>query len=155
MDTENWKVTKRNNKVVKYDKEKIINAVKQAMLEVGVNDTDKKSKLIANRVEEKMKKDYYDNNKIPTVNHIQDLVEYTLMESNFNKTAKAYILYRDKRKVNRIKDNKEYKRLTDDFISDYKHKPNPFPTELGEFIFYRTYSRWLEDEERRKISPKS
>ena len=39
--------------------------------------------------------------------------------------------------------------LTDDFIRKYDNLKPPF-TELGEFVYYRTYSRWLEDEGRRE-----
>ena len=39
--------------------------------------------------------------------------------------------------------------LTDRFMENYKDKKPPM-TELGEFVYYRTYSRWLEDEGRRE-----
>jgi len=145
-----WTVIKRNGNIVKYDSSKIVNAIKQAMLEIGVSNAEQKSRKVTEKVEAKLELDYYNNDEIPNVDDIQDLVEYSLMEEDYNKTAKAYILYRDKRNESRNKDRREYKRLTDDFISKYKHQTNPFPTELGEFIFYRTYSRWLDTEQRRE-----
>lgn len=39
--------------------------------------------------------------------------------------------------------------LTDEFIARYKDVNPPF-TELGEFVYYRTYSRWIPDEGRRE-----
>lgn len=39
--------------------------------------------------------------------------------------------------------------LTDEFIAGYESKKPPF-NELGEFVFYRTYSRWLPDQQRRE-----
>ncbi len=39
--------------------------------------------------------------------------------------------------------------LSDEFISRYKHRPNPMK-QLGNFVYYRTYSRWLPDEKRRE-----
>lgn len=39
--------------------------------------------------------------------------------------------------------------LSDKFLSQYKDKKPPF-TELGEFVYYRTYSRWLEEKKRRE-----
>jgi len=40
--------------------------------------------------------------------------------------------------------------LTDTFISKYKHIPAPM-TPLGSFVYYRTYSRWLPELERREF----
>ncbi len=39
--------------------------------------------------------------------------------------------------------------LSDDFISKYKHMTNPMQ-QLGSFVYYRTYSRWLQEENRRE-----
>lgn len=39
--------------------------------------------------------------------------------------------------------------LTDEFIEPYKHRPSPMGP-LGNFVYYRTYSRWLPDENRRE-----
>nr|WP_204402465.1 ribonucleoside-triphosphate reductase, adenosylcobalamin-dependent [Alkaliphilus hydrothermalis] len=39
--------------------------------------------------------------------------------------------------------------LTDEFINKYKHKPSPMK-QLGEFVYYRTYSRWVPEEGRRE-----
>lgn len=40
--------------------------------------------------------------------------------------------------------------LSTEFVMDYVEK-NPKPlTELGEFVYYRTYSRWLDDKGRRE-----
>lgn len=43
----------------------------------------------------------------------------------------------------------EYRLLDDEFFEPYRHKRPPF-NELGEFVYYRTYSRWLPDEKRRE-----
>ena len=39
--------------------------------------------------------------------------------------------------------------LTDEFISRYKHLPSPMK-QLGNFVYYRTYSRWLPEQNRRE-----
>jgi ribonucleoside-diphosphate reductase alpha chain/ribonucleoside-triphosphate reductase len=86
-----------------------------------------------------------------SVNRIQDTVEEKLMESNRKDVAKKYILYRyerDKSRENRRK-NITTRILSDDFISKYKHMPNPMK-QLGSFVYYRTYSRWLPEENRRE-----
>ena len=40
--------------------------------------------------------------------------------------------------------------LTNEFLRPYKEKANPFPNPLGEFVYYRTYSRYLAEEGRRE-----
>ena len=39
--------------------------------------------------------------------------------------------------------------LTDEFISKYKHQLSPL-NQLGNFVYYRTYSRWLSEQGRRE-----
>jgi len=70
------------------------------------------------------------------------------MSSDRKDVAKKYILFREYKNKNR-NDNKNYKLLDDNFITNYKHKPCPMK-QLGEFVYYRTYSRYLPKEERRE-----
>ncbi len=99
----------------------------------------------------KNKKDLQQTSKESvTVNDIQEQVETELMNSERKDVAKLYILYRKQRDELREIPKKNHKLLTDDFISQYKHLPNPFPTQLGQFVYYRTYSRWLPLEKRRE-----
>ena len=72
------------------------------------------------------------------------------MSAGFMLAARAYIIYRSKRHKTRALRESSESLLTNEFLSKYKHKPNPFPTELGEFVYYRTYSRWLPEEQRRE-----
>ena len=141
-------VVKRNGEKVKYDAKKIVNAINSAILDVRGD----KDKTIADealsRVELYLSENYKDG-EVPTVEDIQDLVEDSLIEIGYLDIAKEYIIYRNNRSKTR-KNRKENWLLTDEFLSKYKHQPNPFPTELGEFIYYRTYSRWLSDEQRRE-----
>lgn len=41
--------------------------------------------------------------------------------------------------------------LTNEFIERYSKMDNPFPTSVGEFTYYRTYSFFLDDEKRREM----
>ena len=134
-------VIKRNGSKVKFNKNKILRAMENAFNEVDSVSEDLLAYL-TDQVIEKI------DTKEPTVEQIQDVVEKVLMENDFVDVAKRYILYRYKR--NHSRKNKKESIFDDEFISKYKHKPNPFPTELGEFIYYRTYSRWLPEEERRE-----
>ncbi|MEM2121115.1 MAG: adenosylcobalamin-dependent ribonucleoside-diphosphate reductase [Candidatus Woesearchaeota archaeon] len=97
------KVQKRDGRIVDFDKNKIINAVWKAAKSVGYDD-----KNIAIEVgEEVVKKlnEKFDGKKIPTVEEIQDIVEAVLIEKNYSKIAKDYILYRNKRQ--KIREFKE------------------------------------------------
>ncbi|MEL9998624.1 MAG: adenosylcobalamin-dependent ribonucleoside-diphosphate reductase [Thermoplasmata archaeon] len=90
-------VRKRSGDFVLYSREKIISAVKKALKETSeVEDINSESEKIGEIVEKKLIKRF--EKEIPGVEDIQDIVEETLMENGLVKTAKAYILYRQKRK---------------------------------------------------------
>lgn len=87
-------VIKRNGKKVKFDKEKIINAIEKAFLEVDGKVIDKshqKAKEIAEYIE--------NQDKNLSVEEIQDVVEDKLMASNRKDVARAYVRYRYKKEV--------------------------------------------------------
>ncbi|MGM0410445.1 MAG: ribonucleoside-triphosphate reductase, adenosylcobalamin-dependent [Bacillota bacterium] len=146
-------VIKRDEREVEYSRSKIEDAIYRAMVESGEEAGREEAKEVSLDVESSLIEKFYSENKVPTVEEIQDLVEEKLMKAAYVSTAKAYILYRNKRQQSRLQrksKDKEQGLLSNDFLSKYKHQPNPFPTELGEFIYYRTYSRWLEEEQRRE-----
>ena len=86
------KVQKRDGRVVDYDRGKIANAVFKALKAAGEGDWAVAGDL-SGEVEARL-----NGQSAPTVEQIQDIVETVLMESGFSKTAKAYILYREKRR---------------------------------------------------------
>jgi ribonucleotide reductase alpha subunit len=142
------RVQKRDNSIVDYDHEKIKTVVRRVAEEVGKKNIPKVVEEVSEKITEQVEFNYFEED-IPHVEELQDLVEETLMKLGYTRMAKAYILYREGRSKTRKK-RKENSLLSDEFLSKYKHKPNPFPTELGEFIYYRTYSRWLPEEQRRE-----
>ena len=144
------KVIKRDGTIQNYNLDKIINAIQKAINDTQTDHTIEKVYELGVQVEDRLKTDFYDNQDIPSVEEVQDIVEEVLIENKLTKVAKQYILYRDKRSRTRETRKESNSILSDEFLSKYKHKPNPFPTELGEFIYYRTYSRWLPTEERRE-----
>lgn len=87
-------VRKRDGRVVPFDKSKIATAIWKAEKAVGGKDRTLAEKL-ADRVVQHLEKKFRD--KIPEVEEIQDIVERVLIESGRARTAKAYILYRQKR----------------------------------------------------------
>ncbi len=105
-------IVKRDGTTVPFDKTKITRAIYKAMLTIkkgSMNDAEK----VADRVVKEIEK----QGKTPTVEQIQDLVERTLMtvkinNQSFNDVAKAYILYREKRRT--IREEKERLGVKDD-----------------------------------------
>ncbi len=88
-------VQKRDGSIVKFDQNKITEAIWKAAQSVGGTDHALAEK-ISNQVATVLEVFFKDKNNIPTVEQIQDFVEKILIESGHAKTAKAYILYREK-----------------------------------------------------------
>ncbi len=84
-------IIKRDGRIVPFDEVKITTAIWKAMRAVGTPDevaAKRLSELIVGLINERFVA------KHPTVEEIQDLVENTLIEAGYTRTAKAYILYR-------------------------------------------------------------
>lgn len=87
-------VIKRDGRVVPFDKTKISDAIFKAALAVGGEDKLMAEEL-ASAVTLFLRKRF--GSKPPAIEEIQDVVEKVLIETGHAKTAKAYILYREKR----------------------------------------------------------
>ena len=87
-------VTKRDGRLVPFDKAKIADAIFKAAQAVGGDDRLLAEEL-ADVVTLLLDKNYDD--RIPEIEDIQDTVEKVLIETGHARTAKAYILYRDRR----------------------------------------------------------
>ncbi len=95
------RIVKRDGKIVKFDPEKIIEAISKAGLSTEEFKAEREKALaekVLQRAEEKI------TARTPNVEQIQDIVEEVLMESSFKKTARAYIKYRQER--SRVRDAK-------------------------------------------------
>lgn len=92
-------IVKRNNQVVAFDKSNIVQAVVKAMKETEKGIDTQLAEFIADDISEQVK--LYKT--IPTVEDVQDEVEYLLMDSDRKDVAKTYILYRDKKEKLRVK----------------------------------------------------
>ncbi len=89
------KIKKRNGKTVAFDDEKIAIAISKAGKATGEFGLEKARGLkdsVLVEAEKRIK------NKIPEIEEIQDIVEEVLLHSEYKKTAKAYILYREQHK---------------------------------------------------------
>ena len=88
------KVTKRDGRTVSFDEFKITNAIFKALSSVNKGNKQLAQKLTDNVVE--LLNERFEE-KVPSVENIQDLVEEVLIQNGFADVAKAYILYRQKR----------------------------------------------------------
>lgn len=108
------KVRKRDGRVVAFEPDKITNAIFKAAQSVGGSDIEMAKRLsdsVARMINEKYQ------NKIPTVENVQDAVEKVLVEDGHYKTAKAYILYREEHK--KMRDVKNLLLNVGDVIDNY------------------------------------
>ncbi len=139
-------IQKRDGTVVPFVFEKICTAIGKAMTATGEG-SEKEAELVANKVYAdvvRISKKY--KNFIPTVEGIQDSVEKELILSEYVHTAKSYILFREKRSKIRAEGLKvpaKVKKLAEDSKKYFRNS-------LGEFVYYRTYSRWIHEEGRRE-----
>lgn len=139
-------VQKRDGVIVPFDMEKIVNAINKAML-ASSEGSMKEAEMVANRVVmELVKITKRHKNFIPTVEGVQNTVEQELMLADYVKTSKNYILYREERarlRAHSIVVPERVKKLADE---SKKYFRNP----LSEFVYYRSYAKWIEEEGRRE-----
>ncbi len=140
------KVQKRDGTITPFEAVKVAGAINKAMIQSGEG-SPKESEIVANQVyAELVRIARKHKNFIPTVEGIQDTVEQELIRADYAKTAKHYILYREQRSKLRQKGihvPPHVKKLAEESKKYFK---NP----LGEFVYYRTYSRWNDAEARRE-----
>lgn len=135
------KVRKRNGSLAEYDSKKIFDAIKKA-------NKDSKDKRMNNssiwrlvsEVEE-----YFEDVKAPSVESIQDTVENLLMKSNWEHTAKSYIIYRSEHAKIRDTHEELMKKMMDITFqsgeeSDYKRSNANIQsdTTMGSMLIYGT-----------------
>jgi len=140
------KIQKRDGAIVPFDLERITNAIYKAMRacnEGSIEDAE----FISNKIYADLVPIYKRfKTFIPTVEGIQDAVEKELILNNYVRTAKAYILYREKRaelRRHRMEVPERVKELSEQSSHYFKNK-------LSEFVYLRSYARWIEEEGRRE-----
>lgn len=141
-------IQKRDGTIVPFDHKRITRAVFRAMQSVKEGDEVHAEKvmhrvlgsLLALRDEKKLKK------FIPHVETIQDIVENELVASGFLRTAKAYIVYRKERSLIREKVGFVPEKVKELVEEGKQYFRNP----LAEFVYYRTYAKWIDGEGRRE-----
>lgn len=145
------KIIKRDGRVVDFDLNKIESAIVKAMMSLGegdVRDAKKLAKLTELELTERFEE------KLPSVEDIQDIVEKVLMRNGFENVAKCYILYRKQHEKMRDVSNTlmDYKNTIDKYLklSDWRVKENSTVTySVGGLILSNsgamTANYWLNE----------
>ena len=123
-------IKKRDGKLVEFDSDKIAQAIANAGKETGEFDEETAVYLSEEVIA------LLGDDGVLTVEDVQDSVERVLMNSEYKETAKAYIIYRDRRKQERKPDI-------------FKRRLNLKPYEYPELIEYKEaiqHSYWLHTE---------
>ena len=133
-------VKKRSGEIQKFDVEKIVTAISKAMFSVDHGNSED-ARNVALHVVENIKIRFVKDgqsgtNLCPSVEEIQDIVEETLMTSQFHDVAKSYILYRQEHANLRRRDI--FKKRTN-------LKPYEYP-ELYEYVKAIRHSYWIHTE---------
>lgn len=130
-------IKKRSGEIVAFDKSKIEYAVRKCFEQVDHDNIEEDAKKIAKKVDKRSVKFLKEHaGFVPTVEEIQDMVEFELMKNWFFEAAKAYILYRQER----VKD-----RSRDIFKTRLTLKPYEYP-ELLEYVDAVRHSYWVHTE---------
>ena len=139
-------VVKRDGTQVSFNYVKIETAIKNAMLETKTGIDEKLARDIALAIEKQVEK----STRTVNVEDLQDLVEDFLMASDRKDAAKKFIIYRYERdKTRDARKRRDGRIISEEFVSKFKHAPSPM-SQLGSFVYYRTYSRWMSEEMRRE-----
>ncbi len=140
-------IEKRDGRLLPFDFDKIAAAVWKAMAEAGEGGQDDAT-LVAHQVAGELgrfAKKY--KSFLPTVEGIQDSVEKYLILNDYVKTAKGYILYRDKRaqlRAAHVDIPAHVQKLAEESRKYFSGNA------LGEFVYLRSYAKWIPEEGRRE-----
>ena len=141
-------VRKRDGRIVPFDTSCILNAALRAM-RASEEGSETGAKHVSEKVYEELlriKKLSRDPRFLPSIELVQDVAEKMLMQEGFEKTAKAYILYREKRREMR-----ESRGVIPVEVREIANKSKAyFRNPLGEFVYYRSYSKWIQEKGRRE-----
>lgn len=141
-------ILKRDGSTVPFDEHRIFRAILRALNATNEGSENEAKKVSHNVLHalNVLKKEKKDKNFIPHVEMIQDIVENELIASNFLQTAKAYIVYRKERANVRERRGFVPEKVRDLVAESKQYFRNP----LAELVYYRSYSKWIDEEGRRE-----
>jgi ribonucleoside-triphosphate reductase (thioredoxin) len=141
-------IQKRDGTIAPFDDKRITRAIFRAMQNAKEGD-EKYAEDIMKKVLDALlvfKKEKNIKFFVPNVETIQDIVENELIASGFLQTAKLYILYRKERSLVREQIGFVPEKVKELVSGSKKYFRNP----LAEFVYYRTYARWIGEQGRRE-----
>jgi ribonucleoside-diphosphate reductase alpha chain len=138
-------IRKRDGRLVPFEEGRIERAIRLAMEASAEGDAEADPKRMSAAVVAELGR-RLPAGHLPSVEEIQDFVEEALSRHDLPRTAKAYILYRHER----ARVRQEAKAVPERLRALAAESKKYFPTALSEFIYYRTYSRWIDEEGRRE-----
>ena len=107
-------VNKRDGRIAVFDKTKIINAIEKAFISVD-GEANQQCKEIARKIADDIEHRVKSGS---SVEDIQDLVEKGLMKSNRKDVAKAYIIYRHERNIERERKSSLIKNVSEKILAN-------------------------------------
>lgn len=110
-------IRKRDGRIVPFDAAKIAGAINKAFAATYKPDSEEVSQRLAQEVYNTLDQE---GNKVPDVEHVQDVVEQVLMDDGYITTAKSYILYRSERNRAREMNTRLMQRYEEITFSDAK-----------------------------------
>lgn len=137
---------KRDGSIVPFESKKIACAIEKALAAAGEEGDGSVHEITDAVVVELAKKLSSHEFSVPTVEQVQDVVETVLMQAGYTATAKAYILYREHHAKLRESDRD----VAPDIRALVTESKQYFSNQLSEFVYYSTYSRWLDNKGRRE-----
>ena len=129
-------IIKRDYSTKSFQLDKITGAINKAMLAVESGNTESAQNVALSVYKTLLERKKKDQEYVPTIEEVQDVVETQLMESEFKEAAKAYILYRNKR---------AQQRQTDLFEKRINLKPYEYPHLYG-YVPAIRHSYWIHSE---------
>ena len=126
------KIRKRDGRYVKFNEEKITEAIQKAILAVEAEVTITRIQRITNQIVKQIE-EATPEGRIPTVEDVQDIVEKVLMASKLPEVAKAYILYREER--SRVRDRETKLMKTFQEIETDKKTTSSFLSKRHDFLY--------------------
>ena len=108
-------IRKRDGRLVPFEEAKIASAIQKAVRAVGGTDMDKAGQIARQVVG--ILEIIYKDERVPTVENVQDLVEKILIENGHAKVAKNYILYRKQHET--LRRTREFMKESIESIDSY------------------------------------
>lgn len=108
-------IRKRDGRLAIFEEKKIAEAIKKSVKAVDGQDMDRADVVVRQVVG--ILEVIYKDDRVPTVENVQDLVEKQLIESGHAQTAKAYILYR--RQHEQLRETRSFMQESIEAIDSY------------------------------------